>query len=296
MRKGQVFSITQEPVTLYLDLPIHPPYDVCDAYDAIPLMSLPFAEGATLGWKLSRIQFVDGLGRDVFFDCPGIVMTGGQNERNEAVSLYVVCAFYDSSDRLLSCQTSEHCVQPWERFDIPGLWSRFPFSVSEIARVSISLTVSGCEERSKSLQAFRPQEIAKRNAKPGKREWKRAGNVVGIHGFQTWNPGNGELLFATEPLTKGNRLRFRLERRENQGFEYVALVQSVDPIQTEVHLDNLIQYVLYDEMGRICHGGSCMGMGNHGDLLSLVPILPQILSRGPLSVEYVVWEGPTGSL
>ena len=64
----------------------------------------------------------------------------------------------------------------------------------------------------------------------------------------------------------------------------------------ETKWDNLIQYVLYDGSGRICHGGSCMGMGNHGEYVSLVPILPEILDSESLSIEYVVWEGPAGTL
>lgn len=295
MRKSFVFSTSNEPVTLHLDLPIHPPYDVCDAYDAIPMRNLPLTAGVTLGWKVSRMQFVDGLGKDVSFDCPTIVITGGQNETNQAVSLYVVAAFYDSSDRLLSCQTSEHCVQTWERFDVPGLWSRFPFSLSEISRVAIRITITGSVS-SFSFDFTHENQSRKPIRKEGKREWSRAEQVVGVHGFQHWNPGKGELLYATEPLTKHNRLRFRLERRKNQGFHYLALVPSSDPIRGDRKWDNLIQYVLYDETGRICHGGSCMGMENHGEYLSLVPILPEILEKESLSIEYVVWEGPSGTL
>ncbi|TGM05005.1 hypothetical protein EHQ79_03070 [Leptospira jelokensis] len=295
MSKSQVLSTSKEPVTLHLDLPIHPPYDVCDAYDAIPMRYLPITPGVTLGWKVSRMQFVDGLGKDVLFDCPNIVFTGGQNETNQPVSFYVVAAFYDASDRLLSCQTSEHSVHPWERFDVPGLWSRFPFSISEIAKVSLRITLSSA---SADLLFPKPNSNVSNHAnrKESKREWNRANQVVGIHGWQHWNPGSGDLLYATEPLTKQNRLRFRLERRENQGFHYLALVQSLDPIRGDRKWDNLIQYVLYDGTGRICHGGSCMGMGNHGEYLSLVPILPEILENKSLSIEYVVWEGPSGTL
>ncbi|TGM44011.1 hypothetical protein EHQ92_13720 [Leptospira biflexa] len=293
--KSQAYPTIREPETLYLDLPIHPPYDVCDAYDAIAMMEIPITEGVTLGWKVSRMQFVDGLGRDVHFDCPNIVITGGQNLGQKPVSLYVVAAFYDAADRLLSCQTSEHCVQAWERYDVPGLWSRFPFPVSEIARVTMRITVTGCEIQTR-MGEEKPPIQSKPNKKEFKKEWKRAGHVVGIHGFQKWNPGKGELLYATEPLTKENRLRFRLERRENQRFQFLALVTSTDPSANETKWDNLIQYVLYDGSGRICHGGSCMGMGNHGEYVSLVPILPEILDSESLSIEYVVWEGPAGTL
>ncbi|TGK52396.1 hypothetical protein EHQ10_01190 [Leptospira bouyouniensis] len=293
--KSQVYHTINEPVTFYLDLPIHPPYDVCDAYDAIPMMGLPITEGVTLGWKVSRMQFVDGMGRDVTFDCPNIVITGGQNIGNKPVSFYVVAAFYDQNDRLLSCQTSEHCIQPWERYDVPGLWSRFPFPISEIARVAVRITVSGCvlQTRNEGHILSTQNKLIK---KESKKEWKRAGHVVGIHGVQKWNPGKGKLLFATEPLTKENKLRFRLERKENQSFHYLALVQTPDPVSKDTKWDNLIQYVLYDEFGRICHGGSCMGMGIHGEYLSLVPILPEILDSESLSIEYVVWEGPSGTL
>ncbi|TGL00983.1 hypothetical protein [Leptospira levettii] len=293
--KSPIVSTSKEPVTLYLDLPIHPPYDVCDSYDAIPMMSLPITDGVTLGWKVSPMQFVDGTGKDVSFDCPNIVITGGQNLGNKAVSLYVVAAFYDVSDRLLSCQTSEHCVQPWERYDVPGLWSRFPFSISEISRVSLRITISGCDAKDRIESPF-PISSAKPFKKESKREWKRADHVVGTYGFQKWNPGKGELLYATEPLTKENKLRFRLERKENQGFHYLAIVPSTNPVPSDRKYDNLIQYVLYDESGRICHGGSCMGMGNHGEYRSLVPILPEILQKESLSIEYVVWEGPSGTL
>ncbi|XDD45464.1 hypothetical protein AB3N60_12195 [Leptospira sp. WS39.C2] len=295
MSNTQVLSLTKEPVTFHLDLPIHPPYDVCDAYDAIPMMGLPFTDGVTLGWKVSRMQFVDGMGKDVTFDCPNIVITGGQNDTNKTISLYVVAAFYDGADRLLSCQTSEHSVQPWERYDVPGLWSRFPFSISEINRVALRITITGCETKQTFVGTL-PTMESKPAKKESKREWKRAQQVIGIHGFQKWNPGKGELLYATEPLTKENRLRFRLERKKNHGFQYLALVPSTDPVANDKKYDNLIQYVLYDEKGRICHGGSCMGMGNHGEYLSLVPILPEILTKESLSIEYVVWEGPSGTL
>lgn len=282
-----------DPVAYYLDLPIHPPYDARDAFDAIPMQLLPFAEGLTVGWKVSPMQFVDGLGRDLKFDCPSIVITGGQNLGASPVVLYVVAAFYDSRNRLLSSQTCEHIIQPWECYDVPGLWSRFPFPITEITRVSVGITSYGWEDS-------RPREtMVSSKQKPKtetKYEWKREGGLVGSYSFQQWNPGKGDLLLATEPLTKENRVRIRLERRQSEGLTYLALVQSQSPRQSTKTFDHLIQYAVYNGEGQLCHGGSCMGMGNHGDLVSLVPILPEILDSDSLYLELVVWEGPSGSL
>ncbi|MCW7493675.1 hypothetical protein ND861_13575 [Leptospira sp. 2 VSF19] len=293
MPQNLIITKQTSPVTYDLDLPIHPPYDVRDAFDAIPMQLLPFAEGLTVGWKVSPMQFVDGLGRDLKFDCPSIVITGGQNLGETPVVLYVVAAFYDSRNRLLSCQTSEHIVQPWESYDVPGLWSRFPFPITEIARASVRITSYGWENP-------RPEEtqtLSQKTPKPEtKYEWKREGGVVGSYSFQKWNPGSGELLFATEPLTQENRLRLRLERRKSEGLDYLALVQSQSPVRPGKTFDNLVQYALYNPEGRLCHGGSCMGVGNHGDLVSLVPILSEILDSDSLYLELVVWEGPSGSL
>ncbi|WP_039927186.1 hypothetical protein [Leptospira vanthielii] len=282
-----------DPVAYYLDLPIHPPYDARDAFDAIPMQLLPFAEGLTVGWKVSPMQFVDGLGRDLKLDCPNIVITGGQNQGDSPVALYVVAAFYDARNRLLSCQSSEHIIQPWESYDVPGLWSRFPFPITEIARASVSITSYGWEDP-------RPKEavvLSKQKPKTETRyDWVRDGGVVGSYNFQKWNPGQGDLLFASETLTKENCLRIRLERRESEGLTYLALIQSQSPKQLVKTFDNLIQYAFYNEAGQLCHGGSCMGMGNHGDLVSLIPILPEILESPSLYLELVVWEGPSGSL
>ncbi|EMJ89991.1 hypothetical protein [Leptospira meyeri] len=293
MSQNLILTKQIDPVAYYLDLPIHPPYDARDAFDAIPMQLLPFAEGLTVGWKVSPMQFVDGLGRDLKFDCPSIVITGGQNLGDSPVVLYVVAAFYDDRNRLLSSQTCEHIIQPWENYDVPGLWSRFPFPISEIASVSVGITSYGWEDPS-------PQEavvLSKQKPKPEiKYEWKREGGVVGSYSFQKWNPGKGDLLLATEPLTKENRLRIRLERRESEGLTYLALVQSKSPRQNTNAFDHLIQYAVYNGEGQLCHGGSCMGMGNHGDLVSLVPILPEILDSDSLYLELVVWEGPSGSL
>lgn len=281
------------PVAYYLDLPIHPPYDARDAFDAIPMQLLPFADGLTVGWKVSPMQFVDGLGRDLKFDCPNIVITGGQNLGDVPVALYVTAAFYDAKGRLLASQTCEHIIQPWESYDVPGLWSRFPFPITEIARASVSITSYGWEEP-------RPKEavvLSKQKPKTETRyEWKRDGGVVGSYSFQKWNPGKGDLLFASETLTKENRIRIRLERRQSEGLTYVALVQSQSPKSQTKTFDHLIQYALYTEDGKLCHGGSCMGMGNHGDLVSLVPILSEILDSPSLYLELVAWEGPSGSL
>lgn len=293
MPQNLIITKQVEPVTYDLDLPIHPPYDARDAFDAIPMQLLPFAEGLTVGWKVSPMQFVDGLGRDLKFDCPSIVITGGQNLGGTPVVLYVVAAFYDSRNRLLSCQTSEHIVQPWESYDIPGLWSRFPFPITEIARASVGITSFGWEDPHPNPNQNHPQGKPKSETKY---EWKREGGVVGTYSFQKWNPGTGELLFATEPLTNENRLRIRLERRQSEGLSYIALVQSQSPVQPRKSFDNLIQYAFYNQKGRLCHGGSCMGVGNHGDLVSLVPILPEILDSEALYLELVVWEGPAGSL
>lgn len=282
-----------DPVTYDLELPIHPPYDARDAFDAIPMQLLPFADGLTVGWKVSSMQFVDGLGRDLKLDCPNIVITGGQNLGDTPVVLYVVAAFYDSKNRLLSCQTSEHIVQPWESYDIPGLWSRFPFPITEIASATVGITSYGWED----LNPKNALVLSKQKPKSEtKYEWKREGGVVGSYSFQKWNPGAGDLLFATEPLTKENRLRVRLERRQSEGLKFLALVQSQSPKNPVKTFDNLIQYAIYTETGRLCHGGSCMGMGNHGDLVSLVPILPEFLESESLYLELVVWEGPSGSL
>ncbi|PJZ80991.1 hypothetical protein [Leptospira meyeri] len=281
------------PVIYDLDLPIHPPYDARDAFDAIPMQLLPYADGLTVGWKVSPMQFVDGLGRDLKLDCPSIVITGGQNLGDTPVVLYVVAAFYDKENRLLSCQTSEHIVQPWESYDIPGLWSRFPFPITEIARASVGITSYGWE----NPRPGETQILSKKKPKPEtKYEWKREGGVVGSYSFQKWNPGKGDLLLATEPLTKENRLRIRLERRQSEGLSYLALVQSQSPKHPTKTFDHLIQYAVYTEEGRLCHGGSCMGMGNHGDLVSLVPILPELLESPSLYLELVAWEGPSGSL
>ncbi|XDD53220.1 hypothetical protein AB3N62_12135 [Leptospira sp. WS4.C2] len=293
MSQNLITAKQAEPVAYYLDLPIHPPYDARDAFDAIPMQLLPFAEGLTVGWKVSPMQFVDGLGRDLKFDCPSIVITGGQNLGGSPVVLYVVAAFYDARNRLLSSQTCEHIIQPWESYDVPGLWSRFPFPISEIARASVWITSYGWEDP-------RPKEamvLSKQKPKTEtKYEWKRDGGLVGSYSFQKWNPGKGDLLLATEPLTKENRVRIRLERRQSEGLTYLALVQSQSPRQSTKAFDHLIQYAVYNEEGQLCHGGSCMGMGNHGDLVSLAPILPEILDSTCLYLELVVWEGPSGSL
>ncbi|TGK78805.1 hypothetical protein EHQ31_10125 [Leptospira montravelensis] len=293
MPQNLIITKQKSPVTYDLDLPVHPPYDARDAFDAIPMQLLPFAEGLTVGWKVSPMQFVDGLGRDLKFDCPSIVITGGQNLGETPVVLYVVAAFYDSRNRLLSCQTSEHIVQPWESYDIPGLWSRFPFPITEIARASVAITSYGWQDLRPKPSQNHSQGKPKSEIKY---EWKREGGVVGSYSFQKWNPGAGELLFATEPLTKENRLRIRLERRQSEGLHFLALVQSQSPVHTGKTFDNLIQYALYDQQSRLCHGGSCMGVGNHGDLVSLIPILPEILDSAALYLELVVWEGPSGSL
>lgn len=282
-----------DPVAYYLDLPIHPPYDARDAFDAIPMQLLPFAEGLTVGWKVSPMQFVDGLGRDLKFDCPNIVITGGQNLGGTPVVLYVVAAFFDSNNRLLSSQTCEHIIQPWESYDVPGLWSRFPFPIAEIARVSVGITAYGWEDPSPKEAMVLSKQKRKNETKF---EWKREGGVVGSYCFQKWNPGKGDLLLATEPLTKENRVRIRLERRQSEGLTYLALVQSQSPRQSTKAFDHLIQYAVYDREGQLCHGGSCMGMGNHGDLVSLAPILPEILDSDSLYLELVVWEGPSGLL
>lgn len=293
MSQNLITAKQAEPVAYYLDLPIHPPYDARDAFDAIPMQLLPFAEGLTVGWKVSPMQFVDGLGRDLKFDCPSIVITGGQNLGGSPVVLYVVAAFYDARNRLLSSQTCEHIIQPWESYDVPGLWSRFPFPISEIARASVWITSYGWEDpRPKDAMVLSKQKPKTET----KYEWKRGGGLVGSYSFQKWNPGKGDLLLATEPLTKENRVRIRLERRQSEGLTYLALVQSQSPRPSTKAFDHLIQYAVYNEEGQLCHGGSCMGMGNHGDLVSLAPILPEILDSTCLYLELVVWEGPSGSL
>lgn len=281
------------PVAYYLDLPIHPPYDARDAFDAIPMQLLPFADGLTVGWKVSPMQFVDGLGRDLKFDCPSIVITGGENLGDSPVALYVTAAFYDVRDRLLASQTCEHIVQPWESYDVPGLWSRFPFPITDIARTSVSITSYGWKDNRPKEEVILFKPKPKNEAKY---EWKRDGGVVGSYSFQKWNPGKGDLLFASETLTKENRVRIRLERRQSEGLTYLALVQSQSPKHQGKSFDHLIQYAIYTKEGRLCHGGSCMGMGNHGDLVSLVPILPEILESESLFLELVGWEGPSGSL
>lgn len=185
MPEKLIITKQTNPVIYDLDLPIHPPYDARDAFDAIPMQLLPYADGLTVGWKVSPMQFVDGLGRDLKLDCPSIVITGGQNLGDTPVVLYVVAAFYDKENRLLSCQTSEHIVQPWESYDIPGLWSRFPFPITEIARASVGITSYGWEDP-------RPEEaqiLSKRKPKPEtKYEWKREGEwlapIVSKNGTQ----------------------------------------------------------------------------------------------------------------
>jgi hypothetical protein len=76
---------------------------------------------------------------------------------------------------------------------------------------------------------------------------------------------------------------------------YLALRQTRTK-QFESPLDTLIHYAIFDEKGRLRHGGSCMGLGNLGEFVELTPFDSSLLMETGLTLLVSVWEGPPGLL
>ncbi|MDF3822056.1 hypothetical protein P3G55_19280 [Leptospira sp. 96542] len=278
---------------LFLEFPIQPPFDVTDALDATAMTVLPFSDGLTLGWKVNPMLFVDGLGRDLALYCPTIVLTGGKNTSESDVHLYAVAAFYDENNRLLSAQTSRHLVGVGELYDIPGLVSRFPCPVQLISKASVTLFFSGIESwDAPKLHLFPIQT----------RKTERENKTIPIENLMFYHqikrlvvPATGPL-FTSEVLTGHNALEIQLEKTESHGNTFLSLSQRQKTSSKKREFDCLVHYALYHETGQLVHGGSCMGLANQGDFVSLSPIEPEILKETNLFLELSVWEGPVGNL
>lgn len=277
---------------IYREFPIEPPFDSADSLDATAITLLPFSEGLTLGWKSLPMLFVDGLGRDVKFLCPSLVVTGGRNEGMDPVLLYAASAFFDSKGRLLSAQSSRHLVQVGEIYDIPGLWSRFPFPIQKLKKANLFLSLEGVGEMGNPMEGGKGES----QPRPHFETSVQMDSHLESHHFQTkLNPRLGKILYQSKELTSRLGLALQLDVEYTNEESFLALRQTRTKT-FESPLDTLIQYAVFDAKGRLRHGGSCMGLGNLGEFVELTAFDSSLLLETDLTLLVSVWEGPPGQL